>query len=73
VEHEFRLDLLPPMKVKGKATELEVFLVSERAPSEQARPAEALQGQLRTLEAPPKAAGYAPVEPVPDAKSDSTS
>ena len=83
---EFRLAPLPPLKVKGKTEVLRVFQVlregqeakvfEEGAFTDTTEEKGAFQTadkkQEVTQEAPPKVAGYAPVEPRPDAAEAST-
>jgi adenylate cyclase len=65
----FRLAELPPLKVKGKANLLRVFQVLRPGQEAKAFDADATtdaeeeKGAFQAVAAPPKAAGYAPVEP----------
>ena len=74
----FRLGELPPLKVKGKARLLRVFQVLRPGQEPkvfaegQTIDAEEHKGQFQPVAAPPKAAGYAPVEPVGVAAEPST-
>lgn len=66
----FRLGELPPLKVKGKAKMLRVFQVLRSGQEQKVfdadhtLDAEEDKGAFQPVVAPPKAAGYAPVEPV---------
>ena len=66
----FRLGELPPLKVKGKAKMLRVFQILRTGQEQKVFDADHLldaeeeKGAFQPVAEPPKAAGYAPVEPV---------
>ena len=66
----FRLGELPPLKVKGKTKMLRVFQVLRTGQEQRVFGADHMldaeqdKGAFQPVVAPPKAAGYAPVEPV---------
>ncbi|HET7236410.1 MAG TPA: CHASE2 domain-containing protein [Actinomycetota bacterium] len=76
---EFRLAELPPLKVKGKANVLRVFQVlragQEAKAWEEGETTDATEekGSFQAVAAPPKVAGYAPVEPAVSPATDSES